>query len=174
MVATDPPVAEALLGEDRVVAPPGRGTSTLWFTVDGPSPIDGPWLALGADPGPVVTVAPMSRVSRSYGSDGRELVAVSTAELGGSTLEADVRAQLTGWFGDLQHWTLLRRDDIFYAQPRQEPEDLTSLRRAIDLEQGLWVCGDHRDTASIQGAMVSGRRTAESILASARTPALPA
>ena len=30
---------------------------------------------------------------------------------------------------------------------------------------GCYVCGDHRDTSSIQGALVSGRRTAEVILA---------
>jgi predicted NAD/FAD-dependent oxidoreductase len=30
---------------------------------------------------------------------------------------------------------------------------------------GLWVCGDHRDTGSIQGALVSGRRCADAILA---------
>jgi hypothetical protein len=28
------------------------------------------------------------------------------------------------------------------------------------------VCGDHRDTGSIQGALVSGRRTADAVLAS--------
>jgi predicted NAD/FAD-dependent oxidoreductase len=32
------------------------------------------------------------------------------------------------------------------------------------MTEGLFVCGDHRDTASIQGALVSGRRTAEAIL----------
>jgi hypothetical protein len=33
-----------------------------------------------------------------------------------------------------------------------------------DEPSGVWVCGDHRDTASIQGALVSGRRTAAAIL----------
>ncbi len=27
----------------------------------------------------------------------------------------------------------------------------------------VFVCGDHRDTASIQGALVSGQRTAEAV-----------
>jgi hypothetical protein len=30
---------------------------------------------------------------------------------------------------------------------------------------GLFVCGDHRDTASIQGALVSGRRAAGAVMA---------
>jgi predicted NAD/FAD-dependent oxidoreductase len=29
---------------------------------------------------------------------------------------------------------------------------------------GVWVCGDHRDSASIQGAMQSGRATADAII----------
>jgi predicted NAD/FAD-dependent oxidoreductase len=29
----------------------------------------------------------------------------------------------------------------------------------------VYVCGDHRDNASIQGAMVSGRRAAEAVIA---------
>ncbi|MDF2740823.1 MAG: hypothetical protein K0S88_2191, partial [Actinomycetia bacterium] len=29
---------------------------------------------------------------------------------------------------------------------------------------GLYVCGDHRDNASINGALVSGRRTADAVL----------
>ena len=32
------------------------------------------------------------------------------------------------------------------------------------LESGVFVCGDHRDNASIHGAMVSGRRAAEAVL----------
>ena len=29
---------------------------------------------------------------------------------------------------------------------------------------GLYVAGDHRDTSSIQGALVSGRRAAQAVL----------
>jgi predicted NAD/FAD-dependent oxidoreductase len=32
----------------------------------------------------------------------------------------------------------------------------------------LVVCGDHRDTGSIQGALVSGQRAAEAVLAGLR------
>ena len=33
------------------------------------------------------------------------------------------------------------------------------------IRPGIYVCGDHRDNASIQGAMLSGRRAAEAVLA---------
>jgi hypothetical protein len=39
------------------------------------------------------------------------------------------------------------------------------LAREVRVGDRIWVCGDHRDTASIQGALVSGRRCADAILA---------
>ena len=37
-------------------------------------------------------------------------------------------------------------------------------RRPVRSGPGRYVCGDHRDSASIQGALVSGRRAAEAVL----------
>jgi hypothetical protein len=34
----------------------------------------------------------------------------------------------------------------------------------VRLEDGVFVCGDHRETASIQGALRAGRRAAEAVL----------
>jgi hypothetical protein len=39
----------------------------------------------------------------------------------------------------------------------------------VELTGGLVVAGDHRDTASIQGALVSGRRAASVVLAALST-----
>jgi predicted NAD/FAD-dependent oxidoreductase len=39
-----------------------------------------------------------------------------------------------------------------------------NFRRPVRLMAGLYVCGDHRDSSSIQGAMVSGRRAAYAAL----------
>ena len=38
-------------------------------------------------------------------------------------------------------------------------------QRPVCVDRGLFVCGDHRDTASIQGALISGHRAAEAVLA---------
>ena len=38
-------------------------------------------------------------------------------------------------------------------------------RRPVRLAPGLYVAGDHRDSGSIQGALVSGRRAADAVLA---------
>ena len=67
------------------------------------------------------------------------------------------------WNADAEDWSLLRRDDIVDALPVQPPPlRVTSPAR---LREGLYIAGDHRDTASIQGALVSGDRAARAVLA---------
>jgi predicted NAD/FAD-dependent oxidoreductase len=81
-----------------------------------------------------------------------------------ASLEARVRAQLTEWFGpEVSEWQLLRVYRIPHAQPDQTPPALEPLERPVALPGGLFVCGDHRDTASLHGALLSGRRTAEAV-----------
>ena len=79
-------------------------------------------------------------------------------------LTVQVRDQLTQWWGpQVASWRVLRVDTIRHGQPDQYPP--FAPKRPVSLGEGLFVCGDHRDTASIQGALFSGRRTAEAILA---------
>ena len=53
-----------------------------------------------------------------------------------------------------------------YPIPRALPvmSPGSPFRRPVRLRPGRYVCGDHRDTSSIQGALVSGRRTADAVL----------
>ncbi len=44
------------------------------------------------------------------------------------------------------------------------PPALAVPERPVRWQPGIYVCGDHRDNASIQGAMASGRRAAEALL----------
>jgi hypothetical protein len=60
-------------------------------------------------------------------------------------------------------FTHLRTDVIAHGQPDQRPP--LSPRQRVEVGEGLFVCGDHRDTASVQGAMFSGERTAAAVLA---------
>ncbi|MFP5308200.1 MAG: NAD(P)/FAD-dependent oxidoreductase [Actinomycetes bacterium] len=168
VVAVDGPAASRLLG-DRVEVAPGRGTVTLYYRAP-VSPVGEGMLVLDADgDGPVNNVAVMSDVSAAYAPPGESLVSVSVVGLpdgGDEALDVAVRAQLRGWYGPpVDGWARLRSYRIPYAQPRQDLDDLPTLARDVRLDDGLWVCGDHRDTASIQGALVSGRRTADAILA---------
>jgi predicted NAD/FAD-dependent oxidoreductase len=152
-------------------AAPGRGTAAIHFSAPR-SPTRGrPDLHLGTPgEGPIATLATMSDVASGYAPEGQHLVTVSTVGVPAEdddTLVAAVREQARGWFGDeVDAWRSLAVQRIAYAQPRQDPSDLPELARPVSRAPGVWVCGDHRDTGSIQGALVSGRRTADALLAS--------
>ncbi len=165
VVATDGPAAADLLGDRIGPVPPGRGVSTVWYRVPRP-PVRPPQLVLGDGTGPVVTVAVLSDVADTYAPAGQHLVAVSALGTGHVGLDEMVRRRVIGWAGaGVAEWEVLRVDEIPWAQPRQTPADLPTLARSVRVDASTWVCGDHRDTASLQGAMVSGRRTAAAILA---------
>lgn len=161
VVATDPVSAAALT---PLPAPPMKGCVTWWFaTADRPS--DLPFLLLDArGAGPLVNTAVMSAVAPSYAPAGLHLVQ-ATALLGQATPpdEATVRVQLAGIYErDTARWQTVTVHAIPHALPAQEPP--LRVRQPVDLGDGLFVAGDHRDTASIQGALVSGRRTARAVL----------
>jgi phytoene dehydrogenase-like protein len=172
VLAVDAPALAHLTLDGRalgVAAAPARGTAAVHL--DAPcSPTRGRRdLHLGAPgEGPIATLATMSDIAPAYAPAGRSLVTVSTVGVpdeDDDALVAAVREQARRWFGDeVDAWRPLAVQRIPYAQPRQDPEDLPELARPVAHAPGVWVCGDHRDTGSIQGAMVSGRRAAEAVL----------
>ncbi|MCC6434355.1 MAG: FAD-dependent oxidoreductase [Acidimicrobiales bacterium] len=164
IVATDGPAASRLLG----LPPVGSKAATcLWFSPP-EAPVDHRTLLLdGTGDGPAMNVAVLSNVAPSYAPPGRALVAAAVPGRADASLEAAARAQLVGWFGaGVAGWELLRVDTIAHGQPVQAPGG--SLKRRVRLGAGRYVCGDHRDTASIQGALFSGRRTGEALVADLR------
>ena len=159
VVATDGLAAARLAAID---APGSRQSTTVWFGADR-GPMDDPVLMLDGDgTGPAQSVVVMSAVAPEYAPAGAALIVASVAGSLDDGLEGAVRSQLRGWFGGaVDGWQHLRSDRIAHALPEQCVP--TSPKRAIRLHTGVYVCGDHRDTASIQGAMFSGRRTAQRI-----------
>ena len=167
IVATPVPVAAELLG----FADPGsRPVSNVQFGAD-TAPIPDRLVVLnGERRGPASNLAVMSNVAATYAPPGRALISV---EVPGplvpddSELLAAVRAQLRDWFGvAVDRWDHLRTLRIPHGHPDQRPG--FSPKQPIRLDEGRYVCGDHRDTASIQGAMYSGRRAASVVLADLR------
>ncbi|RKH09856.1 NAD(P)/FAD-dependent oxidoreductase [Corallococcus sp. CA047B] len=165
VVATDPGTAASLLL--GMPAPRMNRVTCLYFAAPEP-PVEGPWLLLnGEGTGPVNNVAVMSEVSPAYAPKGHALVSVSVVDDGGDAdgLEARVRAQMTEWFGAaVSAWRHLRTYVIPDALPVQTPSALVEPHRPVRLAAGLYVCGDHRENASIDGALTSGRRAAEAVL----------
>ena len=147
-------------------------TTTLYYAAP-KSPIAGPILALngeGPDGGPINNLAVMSQVSRRYAPEGQELIAASiigTAPAADGEMEAleiRVREHAERWFGaQVKQWRLVGGYPIEYALPlaRSTQWEASSTR----LTDNVYVCSDAREQPSLQGALASGRRAAEAILA---------
>jgi phytoene dehydrogenase-like protein len=168
VVAVEGPTAGRLLGT-RIKPPGSRGVTCLYFAAE-KSPLGEPILALNADEtGPVNNVAVLSDVAPGYAPPGSSLVSVSVLGITAdddASVEASVRDQLAGWYGPVvRGWRHLRTYRIPHALPDQTAPALDPIERPVALGDGLFVCGDHRDTASIHGAMTSGWRTAQAVAA---------
>ncbi|MBK9180680.1 MAG: FAD-dependent oxidoreductase [Acidimicrobiales bacterium] len=162
VVAVEGPEAARLLGLPAVGSKPA---SCVYFAADAAdAPVHEPVLVLdGASSGPVANLAVLSAVAPAYAPAGKALVAAACPGTLAADLEDEARRQLRGWFGaPVERWELLRTYRIPHGQPDQRPP--LHPRQRVRLGGRRYVCGDHRDTASIQGALFSGRRTAEALI----------
>lgn len=165
-----------LLGDDIAQYPSAKGspvgTTCLYYSIDGPPPpgAEDPILFLNGDgpsAGPINNMCFPSVVSSTYAPPSKTLASVSLLGVTDSSqesLDADVRKQLHDWFphGNISDWKLLKVFRIPYAQP---PQPLPSLqRREPRLDRGIYVAGDHRSDATLDGAMRSGRYAAQALL----------
>lgn len=157
VVATDPRTASRLAGVEPVSL---RASTTWWFTTpERPSGLAMLHLHPGS-PG-VVNTAVMSNVAPSYAPAGSHLVAATTL---GESSQGEVQAELAAVYGvDTTAWEVVAHQWIPDSLPvvdTPRPEG-----RPARVAEGLYVAGDHRAHASIQGALVSGRRAATDLLA---------
>ena len=170
VVAVAAPVARQLLGDPYPAD--GRSVTCLYFAAPRP-PIREAILVLNGDgTGPINNLCVPSQVSRSYAPDGQSLVSVTV--LGHHSDEqqllADVHKQLQEWYGTaVATWRHLKTYVIDYALPVQSPPALQPVAKPAQFRAGVFVCGDHCDTGSINGAMASGRRAAEAVIAMLQT-----
>ena len=159
VVATGARTAQDLAG---VAAPPMNGLVTSWYATDEPPMGRSVVVVDGRRRGPVVNAAVMTAAAPSYAPAGVHLVQVTCLLGGEEPEEAAVRRQAGEMFGvDPRGWRALTRHLVPAALPAMRPP--LDVRRPVALGDGLFVCGDHRDTASTQGAMVSGRLTATAV-----------
>lgn len=162
VVAVEGPRAAVLLDLPPVESNPA---SCVWFAAEVP-PIPDRYIVLdGTGRGPALNIAVMTNVAPEYAPEGSALIAAACPGTYDAGVEPAVRKQLRAiWGSSVDSWVHLRTDAIAHAQPDQRPP--FSPKQPVALGQGLFVCGDHRDTASIQGALFSGRRSAEAVLSS--------
>lgn len=165
VVATDGETARRFVPELPEVR--HNGTVCLSFAAER-DPIGERLLVLdGEGTGPVNHLCVPSTVAPSYAPAGQALVSanvIGNAVQDDAELERSVRAQLAAWFGaEVDDWRLLRMDRVERALPRQPVGWLEPVEREVRLGERLFVCGDHRGLASLEGALHAGRRAAEAV-----------
>ncbi|MDK1476769.1 FAD-dependent oxidoreductase [Streptomyces sp. 549] len=165
VIATGARDAAALLPGLRV--PAFHPVTVLHHAADADPPLEDTSLLLDADRrGPVAHTMVASAVDPSRALPGRTLV--TSVVLGRSAfdsvaaLDRAARAQLTRLHGaGADSWELLSARHDAYAVPAMPaPHDL---QRPVRVLTGLYVCGDHRDTSTPQGALHSARRAARAV-----------
>ncbi len=169
IVATGPRVAARLL--PGLHEPDLHPVTTFYHAAD-TSPLSEPVLLLdGEGRGPVAHTVVVSDAAPEYAPPGRALIASTVVGHGRAAdpagldeLERAVRRRLGVLYGlDTSRWDHIATYHVAEALPAMPPPH--NFRRPVRLVGGLYVCGDHRASASLQGAMVSGRRAALAALA---------
>ena len=166
IVATDPTTAAGLI--PGVDAPAARSVTTWYYRPDCPPEELGGGEAVlildGARRGPLVNTVVLSHAAPGYAPPGSALVAASALGARDNPLQDnDVREHLAWLYGiPTRKWDLIASYPIPYALPAMPVP--FELQRPVRTARGVYVAGDHRDTSSIQGALVSGRRAAQAVL----------
>jgi protoporphyrinogen oxidase len=173
IMAVDRAAAASLLPEGlhgAWAARRDKPTRLVAFAADC-SPLDAPTLVVSADDaGPIDNLVVPSDIAREYAPPGASLVTVSvrpSAAVEEESLAAAIRDQAAGWFGgQAKTWRQLATVQVRHALPDESPAARRVRLSGPRLADRLWACGDHCTSASINGALASGRRTAEAVLAS--------
>jgi phytoene dehydrogenase-like protein len=143
--------------------PAWRSVSNVYFAAK-ISPLAEPIIVLNASGrGLVNNFCVPSDVAPGYAPPGQSLISVS---LLGIHREPDiperVREELRSWFGNqVDEWQHIRTDVIRHALPEQLPG--SPFPGYIE-HDGILICGDHTSSASIEGAIISGKKTAAAII----------
>jgi phytoene dehydrogenase-like protein len=165
VVAADATTAARLIPGLVIKEPDWRAVTGVYFAA-GKSPLREAIIALnGTGRGLVNNVCVLSDVAPDYAPPGQALVSISVL---GTPATPDIAkqiiAELEPWFGpEVRGWRHLRTERIKRALPEQPPVvgPRGQCFREID---GVFCCGDHLSSASIEGALISGLRAADAIL----------
>ncbi|GAA0394312.1 NAD(P)/FAD-dependent oxidoreductase [Streptomyces luteireticuli] len=165
IVATGARAAAELLPGLRL--PGFHPVTVLHHTTHEPPPGDAALVITGGRGGPLAHTAVTSGVDPDRAPAGRTLItstvlgAAAAAPVAELDRAARVQlARLHGMSPDGFELLAAHHDpDAVPAMP--SPHDM---RRPVRLLSGLYVCGDHRDTSTVQGALFSGRRAAHALL----------
>jgi len=156
VVATDLTTAAQMLDLGEI---PKTLSSTTWYHSTTEEIADANYLAL--DPrSPIVNSLVMSNVSKSYAPEGINLLSSTTLA---PISESEVRKELSKiWKCETRNWDLAARYEIKQSLPLRI--DYENLNRGSKISEGIYIAGDHRSVPSQNGAMRSGRQSAQAII----------
>jgi len=173
VIATESDAAARLLDQPALETP-WNGTTTLYFVAESSPGSEKMLMLRGDEDGPIQTAVVLSDVAPEYASGDRALISISASDSISDEpterLEAVIREQAKRWYGDaVDRWNLVRTFRVPFGLPRIELDPVVKPVRGSELAptgvpDHVYVCGDHRESPSIQGAMHSGIRVAETIL----------
>ncbi|MER8039019.1 NAD(P)/FAD-dependent oxidoreductase [Streptomyces hydrogenans] len=148
--------------------PRGRTVTTLYHAAEG-SPLAEPTLLVDARRR-FLNSCVLTEVQPGFSDDGRALVSTSVLGSPGPAEVAEVETALAEAYGtDVSAWEAVHRVTVHDALPAMPPP--LALTRTTRFGPGRYVCGDHRATGSLQGALASGTRAAREVLADLRADA---
>ncbi|WP_351235894.1 NAD(P)/FAD-dependent oxidoreductase [Streptomyces sp. NPDC002133] len=160
VVATDGTTAARLL--PGLPVPDSRTVTTYYHATD-TSPLAEPTLVVDSSL-TVLNTCVLTEVTPTYAPPGVALVSTSVLGSDPPARQAVVRGRLAELYGaDTSAWTSIATYTIEGALPAMRPP--WPLSRTTRFAPGRYVCGDHRATGSVQGALASGTRAAREVLA---------
>lgn len=138
------------------------GTVCLYFAA-GAVPWSGPWLVLCPESPHINTLTDLTALHPGLAPEGMRLLSVSCVNP--SVTDAEVASDLGALFGERSaSWRLIRRVEVPKALPAQPVGHFSAASRTGVKPDGILRCGDFLETASIEGALLSGKRAAEMLL----------
>jgi protoporphyrinogen oxidase len=156
IVATDQNGAGTLIGHPSV---PQRSVTTWWLATP---PLRDGRLHLDVDGAFLANALAMSVAAPSYAPVGRTLVAASAVGEHDATREAQVCTDVARLYGlTTKDIELITTTVVESALPIRRAGEAWLGSQVIN---GVTFAGDYLETPSIQGALVSGRRAARSLL----------
>lgn len=159
VVATGPGPAPGLLPGLEL---PAYRTVTTYYHVAPRSPLGEPTLLVD-ERRRFLNTCVLSDVVPQLAPRGSALVATSVLGTDGEQREGAVREAVAEAYGtDTAGWDLLTTRTVPDALPAMPPP--LPLSRTTRMARGRYVCGDHRATGSVQGALASGARAAREVL----------
>ncbi|MGW2844182.1 NAD(P)/FAD-dependent oxidoreductase [Streptomyces sp. NPDC001274] len=160
VVATDPATAARLLPG---LAVPDTRTVTTYYHATGRTPMAEPILMVDST-GAILNTCVLSEIAPTYAPRGTALVSTSVLGTDLPGRAQAVLSRLADLYGtDTSDWQQVAARTVEGALPAMLPP--WPLSRTTRLRPGRYVCGDHRATGSVQGAMASGARAAREVLA---------